>query len=126
MFSSVDGFCDAYNRAITAEIVYLKNIGGKRQRVFDGKRIEFKNGRYVYTFEADDELKYPEGTQISIWRGETSISGYIVGCEDFTIILASSADLEADIAALEFSAEPWRLLNALIEQRMTCGAIRPQ
>lgn len=116
LFSSVDGFCDAYNRAITAEIVYLKNIGGKRQRVFDGKRIEFKNGRYVYTFEADDELKYPEGTQISIWRGETSISGYIVGCEDFTIILASSADLGADIAALEFSAEPWRLLNALIER----------
>ena len=24
LFSSVDGFCDAYNRAITAEIVYLK------------------------------------------------------------------------------------------------------
>ena len=116
LFNSVDGFCDEYKRAITSEVVYLKSTGGKRQRIFDGKRIEFKNGRYVYTFEADDELKYPEGTQISIWQGQTSIPGHIVGCEDFTIILASSADLGADVPALEFSAEPWRLLNALIER----------
>lgn len=115
-FNSVDGFCDEYKRAITSEVVYLKSTGGKRQRIFDGKRIEFKNGRYVYTFEADDELKYPEGTQISIWQGQASIPGHIVGCEDFTIILASSADLGADVPALEFSAEPWRLLNALIER----------
>lgn len=91
LFNSVDGFCDEYIRAITSEVVYLKNTGGKRQRIFDGKRVEFKNGRYVYTFEADDELKYPEGTQISIWQGQASIPGHIVGCEDFTIILASSA-----------------------------------
>ncbi len=116
LFNSVDGFCDEYKRAITSEVVYLKNTGGKRQRIFDGKRIEFKNGRYVYTFEADDELKYPEGTRISIWQEQTSIPGHIVGCEDFTIILASSADLGADIPALEFSAEPWRLLSALIER----------
>jgi hypothetical protein len=116
LFNSVDGFCDEYIRAITSEVVYLKNTGGKRQRIFDGKRVEFKNGRYVYTFEADDELKYPEGTQISIWQGQASIPGHIVGCEDFTIILASSADLGADVPALEFSAEPWRLLNALIER----------
>ena len=115
-FNSVEGFCNEYKRAITAEVVYLKNTGGKRQRVFDGKRIEVKNGRYIYTFESDDELKYPEGTRIIIWQGQTSISGYIIGCENFTTILASSGDLGADVSALEFSAEPWRLLNALIER----------
>lgn len=115
-FSSVADFCNEYKRAITSEIVYLKNSGGKRQRVFDGKRIEVKNGRYVYTFEADDELTYPEGTQISIWQGQTSIAGHVVGCEDFTVIIATSKDLGTDVHSLEFSAEPWRLLNALIER----------
>lgn len=115
-FNSVADFCNEYKRATTAEIVYLKTIGGKRQHIFEGKRIEVKNGHYVYTFEADDELTYPDGTQISIWQGDTSISGYIVDCEDFTVIIASSTDLGVDVPTLEFSAEPWRLLNSLVDR----------
>ena len=84
--------------------------------MFDGRRIEFKKGRYIYTFEADDELNYPEGTQINIWKGESSITGQVLGCEEFTIIVATSIDLGADVSLLEFSAEPWRLLNSLIER----------
>lgn len=61
-------------------------------------------------------MTYPEGTQISIWQYNTSISGHIVGCEDFTVIIASSADLGVDVPTLEFSAEPWRLLNSLIDR----------
>ena len=114
--TSVSEFCENYKRAITSEIVYLKKTGGKRQHIFDGKRIEVKNGRYVYTFETDDELNYPEGTQISIWQGQSSISGYVVGYEDFTIIIAIDTDLGADVPSLEFSAESWRLLNSLIER----------
>lgn len=115
-FTSVESFCNDYKRAITSEIVYLKMTGGKHQHIFDGERIEEKNGRYVYSFEADDELTYPEGTQISIWQGQTSIPGHIVCCEDFTVILASGTDFGAEVAELEFSAEPWRLLNSLNER----------
>lgn len=112
-FTSVTAFCNEYKKAVTSEIVYLKTTGGKRQHIFDGKRVEVKNGRYIYTFEADDELNYPEGTQISIWEGDISFSGHIVGCEDFTVIIASSKDFGIDVTNLEFSAEPWRLLNSL-------------
>ena len=117
-FSSVATFCEEYKRAIAAEISYLKINGGKRQRIFDGQRIEIENGCYVYSFEADDELTYPEGTQISIWqgRGNTAVSGYIVGCEDFTVIIAADTNLGSAVSSLEFSAEPWRLLEALIER----------
>lgn len=115
-FTSVAGFCEDYKRAITSEIVYLKTTGGKRQHIFDGKRIEIRNRRYVYTFEADDELNYPEGTQISIWQGQSSITGHVVGCEDFTIIIETDTDLGAEVPSIEFSAEPWRLLNYLIER----------
>ena len=104
-FTSVAGFCENFKRAITSEIVYLKTIGGKRQHIFEGKRIEVKNGRYVYTFEADDELNYPEGTQINIWQGQSGIAGHVVGCEDFTIIITTGTDLGADVPSLEFSAE---------------------
>ena len=115
-FTSIEDFCDEYKRALTSEIVYLKKTGGKRQRIFDGHRIEVKNGRYVYSFEADDELNYPDGTQISIWQGKISVPGHVVGCEDFTIIIETSTDFGANVSSLEFSAEPWRLLDALIER----------
>ena len=115
-FGTVEQFCVEYKRTLVSEIMYLKTTGGKRQRVSDGKRVEFAKGRYVYTFESEDELNYPDGTQISIWRGENCIPGEIIGCEDFTVIIASTSDLGLEVPSIEFSAEQWRLLNALIER----------
>lgn len=115
-FNSVTDFCTEYKRAINSEISYLKNTGGKRQKIIDGIRIEYKNGIYAYTFESDDELTYPEGTQINIWQSDTSISGYIIGCEGFTVIIACSINLGKYVPVLVFSAEPWRLLSALNER----------
>lgn len=115
-FATIGQFCEEYKKVLISEIMYLKTTGGKRQRVFDGKRVEFAKGRYVYTFESEDELNYPDGTQISIWRAENSIPGEIIGCEDFTVIIASTSDFGAEVPSIEFSAEPWRLLNSLIER----------
>lgn len=115
-FPSVEEFCEEYKRALTAEVLYLKTNGGKRQRIFDGKRVEIKNGLYIYTFEADNELVYPEGTQISIWIGQDSLPGRVLGCEDFTIVIAVSTNLGEEVPALEISAEAWHLLDALIER----------
>lgn len=115
-FSSAAQFYMEYNCAITAEVVHLKKNGGKRQRLFDGKRIGFFNGRYVYTFESDVALNYPEGTQINIWRQGICIPCRVMSCEDFSIIISIGADLGPSISSIEFSAEPWQLLNALINQ----------
>lgn len=115
-FDSVSEFCEDYKSALVEEIAYLRTTGGKHQKIFDGKLIEFKQGRVVYTFEADDELNYPEGTQISIWQGQISVSGSIVGCEEFTVIIATGTNLGKDIPVLEFSAEPWRLMNSLVDR----------
>lgn len=115
-FDTVDEFCREYKREIFSEVKYLRKEGGKRYNIFDGKRIEFKSGRYTYTFETDDELNYPEGTQIFLWKNNTSISGTVLGCEEFTIIVSTGVDLGEDIPSLEFSAESWRLLNSLGER----------
>lgn len=115
-FDSVEMFCEKYKQEIDAEIVYLRTNGGKKQRVFDGKRIESKNGKNIYTFESEDELTFPEGTQIVIWIGKASVLGSIIGCEDFIIVIATNTNLGDKIPLIEFSAEPWRLLQALNER----------
>ena len=115
-FHSVEDFCKTYNRSIDAEIIYLKATGGKHQQVFDGQCIEHKKEKYIYTFEADDELNYPDGTQINIWKPESGIYGQVLGCEDFTIIIQTSTNLGMEVEELEFSAEPWKLLDTLRER----------
>lgn len=115
-FESVDSFFDSYRNSLIAEITYLRTTGGKKQRIFDGKRVEIRNNRYVYTFEADTELNYPDGTQITVWLGQADYGGAILGCEDFTITIVTEANLGDDVPLAEFSAEPWRLLNSLIDR----------
>lgn len=115
-FRTVADFCDNFKRALSSEIYYLRTTGGKRQNIYDGKRIEVKNSRYVYTFITDDELNYPEGTQISMWQGETSTPGLVVGCENFTIIISTGTNFGIDVPLLEFSAEPWRLMSFLMDR----------
>lgn len=114
--SSVEEFCKKYKDAIQKEYSYLREQGGKRQIVFDGRKIEYKNNYYIYTFISNDELKYPEGTQITIWEKGEGVPGYIVGCEDYTIIIASKALFGNEVPILEFSAEPWKLLSALMDR----------
>ena len=109
-YSSVEDFCADYSRAISKEINFLRDDGGKRQRLTDGKYIEFKNGSYIYSFEADTELKYPDGTQIKLWRGQDSFKAAIEGSEDFIVIISSEEYLGDEVASIEFSAEPWQLL----------------
>lgn len=113
---TIDGFYAKYNKALQEEISYLQKNGGKKQLLFDGKLIEYKKGKYIYSFESDTELSYPEGTPITIWHRQANAQGNIIGCEDFTIIFETELKLGKDIPSIDISAEPWRLLNALVER----------
>lgn len=115
-FDSVADFCEKYKQELALEIAHLKTVGGKRQHLSEGRYIETKNGQYVYSFESDDELNYPEGTQINIWIGKSNMAGQIVGCEDFTIIISTRTNLGVEVSSLEFSAEPWHLMEGLSER----------
>lgn len=115
-FTSSDEFFHVYKAELVREITYLKTNGGKHQKIFDGKIITVKNGRAVYTFQSEEELNLPEGTQITIWRQTENIVGIVEGCEEFTVILSVAKNLGEEVPVVEFSAEPWRLLQSLIDR----------
>lgn len=115
-FTSINSFSEHFERALKFEIEYLKTNGGKRQRIFDGRLIEHKENHYIYSFETDSELSFPDGTQISLWKNLKSVSAVIISCEDFNIIFETSCDLGGEIESIEFSAESWKLTEALIER----------
>ena len=104
-FASVADFCQAYRMALSAEISFIRMTGGKHILLQEGKRIGRDNGRFVYLLESEDELNYPEGTPVTIWKGQSQISGKILNGEAFSVYLISELDLGAEVEMLDISAE---------------------
>lgn len=123
-FNDVASFCDSYIAQTRGEAYYVKTTGGKRQQIYDGKLVEKVREGYVYTFTTDTELNYPSWTNINLWRLTDSYKGQIIDCSEFTIIIVSKENFGNEVKELEFSAEPWVLLNALNE-RLTMLRDRP-
>lgn len=117
-FASVADFCQAYRMALSAEISFIRMTGGKHILLQEGKRIGRDNGQFVCLLESEDELNYPEGTPVTIWKGQSQISGKILNCEAFSVYLISELDLGAEVEMLDISAEACYLLQSVSERLM--------
>lgn len=105
-----------YKKAIADEIDYLRSTGGKKYRVIDGVRIKQSNESYLYSFETDSELHFPDGTMIKLWFPTAIVPAQILACEDFTLMVNTYEDLGAKVETVEFTAESWHLMEALLER----------
>ena len=114
--ASFELFRKKYKHAISCEIEYLRQTGGKRYRIFDGTWIQYKDGHYLYSFETDSELHFQDGTLIKLWFQTGIVSGSIVACEDFTLMISTYEDLGNFIESVEFTAESWHLMEALTDR----------
>ena len=115
-------FYAKYRAALNDEIEEVRTAGRRKVRVTSGvlvKRVKRTEDSflYYYTFETEEELKYPEDTPVNIWKKDnTQISGSVIGCEDFIIILCVSKHLGTTVEWIDVSAEPWMLLEELGNQ----------
>lgn len=115
-YPSVPDFCSAYIQALKTEISIVRQTGGKHLHLSDGRQLKREGMWYTYVFETEDELNYPDETQITIWRGPSKILGKILSCESFTVYLASEADLGREVDSLDISSESWYLLQSLADR----------
>ena len=88
----------------------------KHIKILNGVLIDQKKGIFIYCFESDSELNYPDGTQITLWYGSSSIAATIIGIDELILYIASEENLGQEVHSIEFSAEPWRLLNFLTQR----------
>lgn len=114
--ANFEQFKRLYKNAVNAEIAYLRENGGKRYRIIDGERLQTDNNTYVYSFETDSELHFPDGTSIKLWLPEKIIPALVISCEEFTIIIQPIEYIGEKLETVEFTAEPWQLMEALIER----------
>ena len=114
--ASFENFKTIYKAAIGSEMGYLKANGGKKYRIIDGEKISYSNAEYLYSFDTDSDLHFPEGTEIKMYFPDNIIIAHVVSCEDFSILLRTEENLGEKIESIEISAEQWFLLEALIER----------
>ena len=113
---SFESFKKLYIDAIKEEIRYIQTTGGKRLRAIDGELIKSTNSSFTYLFDTDSELHLPDDTQIKIYLADRTLYATVLSCEEFTIMIRTSENLPGDLNLIEFSADQWRLLEALIER----------
>lgn len=102
--------------AINSEIEYLKVTGGKKYRIIDGEKLPSKNGEYLYAFDTDTEMHYPDGTAIKLWFPDNIVTAYVVSCEDFTILIRTMEYIGEFVESVEFTSEQWQLLESLMDR----------
>lgn len=121
--SSFDTFKRNYIAAVRDEIRYIQKSGGKRYRVFDGQLLSGKSGQYMYSFETDAELHFPDNTQLRIYLEDAVVSAFVISCEEYSIMFQTMESLGSNLEMIEFSADQWMLLEALTERISELNAI---
>lgn len=111
-----DQFKNTYTRAIGNEIQYLKQEGGKHYHAVDGENILSREGMFMYAFDTDTDLHFPDGTPIKLWMDDEVLKASVVSCEEFTIVIQTKDYLGAKVENIEFSAEQWQLLDLMKER----------
>lgn len=114
-YRNVPSFCDSFKKSVLREMFFLQESGGKKYKLHDGIRLG-ENGSTSYSFETDEELNLPSGVDISITEEEGYSKGVVIDCEEFTVILSLESDKGDEVDELEFSVNPWILLNNLAER----------
>ena len=114
--ASFDNFKRDYQFGINNEINYLKADGGKKYKIIDGEKIPSKNGEYLYAFDTDTDLHFPDGTAVKLWFPDNIIPGYVVSCEDFSILIRTVEYIGETIESVDITSEQWALLEALMER----------
>lgn len=113
----VDSFFKEYNCALNDQYQYICKNGGKRYQVYEGQRVQSFSNSFTYVFETDEELSFPGGTDIRIWKDDVNYTkGSIIDCDENLIILKSEIDLGSYVNSLEFSTETWLIYKSLNER----------
>lgn len=113
---SFENFKKDFQFSINNEINHLKATGGKKYKIIDGERLPAKEGEFLYAFDTDAELHFPDGTAVKLWFADEIVLGYVVSCEEFTIIIRTTEYIGEAIESVDMTSEQWLLLEMLMER----------
>lgn len=102
-----------YVDAVSSEMYYLKNNGGKKYKVTDGRLLTPNANEFCYSFELESELYLSDDAPVSVIKGLETVSGTVVVCDGFQIILSLEQNIGDTVPTAQINVEPWKLLEKL-------------
>lgn len=102
-----------YRNAVFREMYYLKENGGRKYKVTNGRYIDQNDGYFSYAFELDAELHLSDDAPITISIPGITAKGFVTVCDGFQLFISVDKDLGEKVSSAMISVEPWKLLEAL-------------
>ena len=110
---------DSYINAVSNEMIYLKNNGGKKHKVTDGHLLTPNSNEFCYSFELESELYLSDDAPVTVLKGTEMINGSVIVCDGFQIIVSLVKDIGESVPFAQISVEPWKLLEKLRDKIKT-------
>ncbi|KON88476.1 DNA helicase [Sporosarcina globispora] len=113
--TSTHGYIRDWQKAIRAEILYLKKYGSTRYLMLNGQLLS-KSGVYTYFFDAPSIIKIPTGSSIKLEWGGKRVEGRVLSAEGNNAILALEEHIGIDLSEAYLLHDPWELLDELYQR----------
>lgn len=121
--SALNRYLSEFQLALADEIAAMRKGGGQKTYLSDGRYLGVRDNRYIYSFTADSELRFPDDTPVDIECQRRKCAGHIISIEGFDLLIAVSTDMGKSVATAILHSEPWFLLQKLQERLAgTCSA----
>ena len=104
---------EVYRKSVFAEMYYLRDNGGRKYKVTNGRLISNTIAGFAYGFDMESELFLAPDSPVSIDADGRSVNGSILSCEDFQVIVILEENIGAKVPFAFMSVEPWKLLESL-------------
>ena len=115
----VEREADEFVKALSSELRFLKNNGGKKHKVTDGCLLTPDSKEHCYSFELESELYLSDDAPITLMYGMDTIHGTVIVCDGFQIIVSLEKEIGEKVASAYINVEPWKLIETLRE-RIKC------
>lgn len=113
---SSGGYINEFILALADEIAAVRKSGGQKTFLSDGRYLGVRDGRFIYSFTADSEQRFPDDTPVDIEYQRKKYPGVVLSIEGLDLIIGLSADLGKSVATAILHSEPWFLLQKLQER----------
>lgn len=102
-----------YVNAVFREMYYIRENGGKKHKLTNGRVIVERNDAAYYSFDSESELNLADDSPVTVTVGENDYSGFVFSCDGFRLTVALNANIGNSIPEAAITVEPWKLLQKL-------------
>jgi len=113
-----------FHQALADEIKELRKVGGQTTAITDGNWIGNRNGKHIYSFTTDTEIRFPDDTPIDIIYQKQKYAGTLLSVEGFDLLIAIEVNIGEKITSARMVTEPWFLFQEL-QKRFDSALVNP-